>query len=120
MVPCCMEAFVCLWYQVLKMVVAGVNGYNQNHQCEWMLRSCGPFQAGKRMVTAFVTVVVTVSGFFVFVSEFHYIINGKRNHSNWQHLENLLLTLLPERSFLNGMIYCRATEFSAGVSLNIV
>lgn len=54
--------------------IIGVNG--------WMLRLCGPFQAGKRMVTACVAVVVTVLSFFIFASEFHYIINGKRNHNN--------------------------------------
>lgn len=83
MVSCCMESFICLWYHVLEMVVVmltgtiriiGVNG--------WMLRLCGPFQAGKWMVTACVAIVVTVLGFFIFASEFHYIINGKRNHNN--------------------------------------
>lgn len=29
MVSCCMEAFICLWYHVLKMMVVDVNGYNQ-------------------------------------------------------------------------------------------
>lgn len=119
-----MESFLCLWYHVLEMVVVDVNGCingcNQNHRCEWMLRLCGPFQAGKRMVMACVAVIVTVLGFFIFASEFHYIINGKRNHNNWQLLGNLPLTLLPEHSFLKGMIYCRATEFFAGISLSIV
>lgn len=36
MVSCCMESFICLWYHVLEMVVVDVNGYNQNHRCEWM------------------------------------------------------------------------------------
>lgn len=119
-----MESFICLWYHVLEMVVVDVNGCingcNQNHRCEWMLRLCGPFQAGKRMVMACVAVIVTVLHFFIFASEFHYIINGKRNHNNWQLLGNLPLILLPEHSFLKGMIYCRATEFFAGISLSIV